>query len=343
MLALSQALERYGVPWTQIDWPIDRTALFGFDGPLDVEIGFGNGAFTADLALASPERQFIGIERSLGSLQRLFSRLQSGGIENVRVIQADASFAFDHLFGPGDVSRLFVNFPDPWPKERHHNRRLIQPAFLDLISRRLVPGGELMIGTDHEEYAAWIVEALEGQDVLTSKHDTTFVSEIPGRKPTKYEQKAREKGSRIHFFEWTNSRTTPDTRREERVEEMPNVLLEGQYDAESLLIEADLDTRNLQKAGVSVVIKPGHVYRERPEGHLLVEMMVREDAFSQHFGVSIILRPPERLLVKLSPIGYPRPTWGVKESVRLVADSLEKETGMKVISSTLADPAAAAD
>ena len=336
MIALSTALHQYSVPWTQIDWPLNRTTLFGFDGPLDVEIGFGNGAFLADLAQAHPERQFVGIERSLGSLQRLFSRLYANRIEDVRVIQADASFAFDCLFGPGDVSRLFVNFPDPWPKERHHSRRLIQPPFVDLVSRRLSPDGELMIGTDHADYAEWIIAVLEGQIALTSKHDSTYVSEIPGRKPTKYEQKAREIGSKIHFFEWKNASKSVESSKEERIEDMPNVLLKGSYDAESLLKDVDLETVTLENRGVVVVLKPGHVYREHPEGHLMVEMMVREDAFSQHFGVSVILRPPEKLLVKLSPIGYPRPTWGVKEAVRYIYEKLAESAGVTVTSSTLA-------
>ena len=335
MIALSAALYRYSVPWTQEDWPLDRTALFGFDGPLDVEIGFGNGAFLADLAQALPDRQFVGIERSLGSLHRLFARLYANQIENVRVIQADASFAFDKLFGPGDVSRLFVNFPDPWPKERHHSRRLIQPPFVDLVSRRLSIDGELMIGTDHADYAAWIIEVLEGQGALVSKHDSTYVSEIPGRKPTKYEQKARAIGSRIHFFEYVKNGAVSESAHEERIEDMPNVVLEGRYDPDRLLDET-IDTVKLENEGVVVVVKPGHIYREQPDGHLLVEVMVREDAFSQHFGVSVILRPPKKVLVKLSPIGYPRPTWGVKQAVRLVSEALVRHTGMKVASSTLA-------
>ena len=334
MIALSTALHRYSVPWTQVDWPLDRTALFGLEGPLEVEIGFGNGAFLADLAQANPEKQFVGIERSLGSLHRLFARLYTHQIENVRVIQAEASFAFDRLFGPGHVSRLYVNFPDPWPKERHHSRRLIQPGFVDLVSRRLCEDGELMIGTDHADYAAWIVEVLEGQDALVSKHPTTSVSDIPGRKPTKYEQKAREIGSRIHFFEYRKCGAVIDTVSEERIEDMPNVVLAGPYDPDRLLGEA-IDTVKLENEGVVVVVKPGHIYREQPEGHLLVEVMVREDAFSQHFGVSVILRPPEKVLVKLSPIGYPRPTWGVKQAVRLVSESIVRKTGMEVASSTL--------
>jgi tRNA (guanine-N7-)-methyltransferase len=334
LISLSKGLQTYSIPWKQLDWPLDLESLFGFGGPLDVEIGFGNGAFLADLAAASPERQFIGIERSLGSLTRLFSRLVSNEVQNVRVIQADASFILDRLFGPEDISGLFMNFPDPWPKERHHPRRLIQPAFIRLVARRLVPDGELMIGTDHEDYARWITEVLEGQSDLASKHPTTFVSNIPGRKPTKYEQKAREIGSQIHFFQWKRAKSIQEARKEERVDEMPNVLLEGPFDPDALLSNLATRVWKFDNEGI-VVVKTRNIYREQPSGHLLIEIMVREDAFSQHFGVSAIPRPPNRVLVKLSPIGYPRPTWAVKQAVKLVSELIVKETGIQVVSSNL--------
>ena len=342
MISLSRGLHRYTIPWTQLDWPLDLRTIFGFDGPLDVEIGFGNGAFLADLAKASPERQFVGIERSLGSLTRLFSRLVRDDIQNVRVIQADASFILGRLFGPEDVSRLFINFPDPWPKERHHPRRLIQPDFMKLVSRRLCPDGEVMIGTDHADYAEWIIEVLEGQADLVSKNPTTYVSDIPGRKPTKYEQKAREIGSRIHFFVWERANTVTEHRFEERVDEMPNVLLEGSFHTESLLDKFGDQAWKFEREDL-VVVKVGSVYREKPEGHLLVETMVREGAFSQHFGISVIVRPPGRLLVKLSPIGYPRPTWGVKQAVRLVSELILAKTDVTVVSSNIPDAEASAD
>ena len=338
VIPLSQALDRYSIDWMQFDWPLDRTSVFGFDGALDVEIGFGNGAFLADLARHSPERQFFGIERSLGSLTRLFSRLERDTIQNVRVIQADASFAFDHLFGPGDVSRLFLNFPDPWPKERHHSRRLIQPSFVERVSCRLGEDGELFIGTDHCDYATWITEVLESQSALRSKHDTTFVSEIPGRRPTKYEQKAREAGSKIRFYEWVKNPAPLDAVREEKIEDMPNALLEGEIDVKDLMKDLGSKTWKLKDQGVIVVVKLGHIYREEPSGNLLLEVMVREDAFSQHFGIVAVQRPPNRLLVKLSPIGYPRPTWGVKQAVRLVSERLIERANLTVVSSTLAEP-----
>jgi tRNA (guanine-N7-)-methyltransferase len=342
LISLSKGLQTYCIPWKQQDWPLDLEPFFGFDGPLDVEIGFGNGAFLVDLAASSPARQFVGIERSLGSLTRLFSRLARDDVQNVRVIQADASFILDRLLGPEDISRLFVNFPDPWPKERHHPRRLIQPDFIKLVARKLVPDGELMIGTDHADYAEWITDVLEGQTDLASKHATTFVSEIPDRKPTKYEQKAREIGSPLHFFVWKSANSIQEARREERVDEMPNVLLEGSFDPNALLNNLGGKTWKLDSEGI-VVVKTSNVYREHPSGHLLVEVMVREDAFSQHFGVSAILRPPHRLLVKLSPIGHPRPTWGVKQAVKLVSEMIIEETGLQVVSSNLPDLAPATE
>jgi len=338
LIPLSAGLQAYAIPWTKVDWPLDRTTVFGFDGPLDVEIGFGNGDFLTDLAIASPGRQFIGIERSLRSLIRLFARLDRHDIRNVRVIQADASFILDRLFGPEDISRLFVNFPDPWPKERHHGRRLIQSGFIKLVSRRLCRDGELMVGTDHEDYSEWITNVLEGQTDLVSKNDTSSIPQIPGRKPTKYEQRAREIGSRIHFFVWKPATTVDEEKREERVEDMPNVSLEGSYVAAELLSDIDNKTWKLNNDGIDVVVKLGSVYRELPSGNLLVEVIVQEDAFSQRFGVSVILRPSNKLLVKLSPIGYPRPTWGVKQAVRLVCELLLEDAEVHVTYSNLSDP-----
>ena len=336
MISLSKGLQKFCIPWKQLDWPLGLHSNFGFEGPLDVEIGFGNGAFLVELAMASPERQFIGVERSLGSLTRLFSRLVRDDVQNVRVIQADASFVLDRLFGPEDVSRLFVNFPDPWPKERHHPRRLIQPDFVKLIGRRLAADGEVMIGTDHAKYAEWITEVLEGQTDLVSKNATTFVSEISGRKPTKYEQKAREIGSRIHFFAWKRATPVHETRREERVDEMPNVLLEGSFDTNALENCLGEKVWKFDQEEM-VVVRTANIYREQPSGHFLVEVMVREGAFSQHFGVSVILRPSNRLLVKLSPIGFPRPTWGVKQAVKLVSELILEAADVKVVSSNLPD------
>ncbi|MEE2753285.1 MAG: hypothetical protein VX910_04825 [Candidatus Latescibacterota bacterium] len=135
---------------------------------------------------------------------------------------------------------------------------------------------------------------------------------------------------------WENKSVARDVTKPEQIDDMPNVRLEGAYNPQDLLNGTLPEARKLVHDGVVVVVKPRHVYRERPEGHVLVEVMVREGAFAQHFGVSVILRSPKRLLVKLSPIGYPRPTWGVKEAVRLVAETLMAETGVTIASSTLA-------
>ena len=127
--------------------------VFRFYGPLHAEIRFGNGAFVSGLAQSLTGRHFLGIERSLRYLQWLLACLHASQTENALVIQADASFIFDRLIGLGDVARMFVNSLDPKPKDRHYNCRLIPPAFVDLVSRQLSPGGELIIGTDHVDNA----------------------------------------------------------------------------------------------------------------------------------------------------------------------------------------------
>ena len=188
---LSLALHRYLVPWEHRDWPVDWNREFGSAAPLVLEAGFGNGDFLADLARRRPESDHVGIELSWGSVQRLVRRADAGELGNLRVLQGDAVFLVDRLFASGSLSGAYVNFSDPWRKPRHHRRRLVRPDFVALLATRLAPGAETIIATDHAEYADWIAEVLESQTALVPALGATRVGEIPGRRPTRYESKAR--------------------------------------------------------------------------------------------------------------------------------------------------------
>lgn len=336
---LSTQLREYLIEWPALDWPIDWTLVFGRTAPIDVEIGFGNGGFLAELAAARPEHDFVGVERSLASVQRVFKRIERAGLKNVRLVLGDAVFVVEQLFGPHAIAQLYVNFPDPWPKERHHGRRLIRPVFLDLVGRRLVRNGEVMVATDHPNYAEWIEEAFQAQSALVSVHATPSVASIPGRNPTKYEQKAKDVGATIRYFEWRNAKGKGGEARIERFGEMPNVILRGTFDAARLSKAVGPLVWKGERDGVTVVVKIGETFQETERGHLLVEAMVREGGFAQHLAITVIHRPPSQLLVKLSPIGHPRPTWGVKQTIARVTEKLcEAFPGLKVSSSTLGEP-----
>ena len=336
-LPLSEAIVRYEVPWLALDWPVAWDDFFGRCGPLVAEIGFGNGGFLVEQADRHPDANFVGIERALGSLQRLFKRVERSALDNVRAVQGDAAFVVRRLFGPATIDRVYINFPDPWHKKAHHSRRLIQPGFVQVLAERLVAGGTVTIATDQAAYGEWISEVLEGQSALRSCLGPTYVGELPGRNPTKYEQKALAAGVPIRYFVWERAGggLSPSVRIE-KVGDMPNIILEGAFHRDKLL--GDLTPRSWQTRhdGVTVLVKLGEVYGELQTGHRLVEALVKEGELTQNFGISVIHRPNGHLLVKLSAVGHPRPTWGVKEAVWRVAQLVMAQfPHMRVVKTTV--------
>jgi tRNA (guanine-N7-)-methyltransferase len=133
----------------RLPWPMDWTAVFPRPAPLLLEIGFGNADFLLDLAQNRPEANVIGVELSLPSLRKGAKKLATAVLSNACVLQGDAKLVLWTLFTPGSLAEVYINFPDPWPKERHHERRLINGRFLHLLATRMPPDGRLDIATDH--------------------------------------------------------------------------------------------------------------------------------------------------------------------------------------------------
>jgi tRNA (guanine-N7-)-methyltransferase len=169
--------------------------------PLVVEIGFGRGEFLLALAAERPERAFLGVEYSGKRVLKMARRVARSGLANLRLIQASGEDVVQELLAPGSVETFWINFPDPWPKKRHHRRRLIQPAFVAALALRLVPGGALQVATDDVAYAEWIAEVLAGEPRLENAlAPAPFAREVPGRKATAYELEWRAEGRPLHFF-----------------------------------------------------------------------------------------------------------------------------------------------
>ena len=146
----------------------DLDAVFGRAAPKVVEIGFGMGGATADIAQARPDTDYLGVEvhgPGVGSLLKLVEERQLG---NVRVIQHDAVEVFTHMLAPASLDGVHVFFPDPWHKKRHHKRRLIQPAFVAQLASKLLPGGYIHCATDWQPYAEQMLEVLSGEPLLAN-------------------------------------------------------------------------------------------------------------------------------------------------------------------------------
>lgn len=139
--------------WTEL---LSFEKLFPARAPLEVEIGCGKGRFLAARACAHPSINFLGIDKLLKRLRKTDKKITRAGLTNVRLIKIDASYAFEKLLPESSVSALYIFFPDPWPKRRHHRRRLFSPEFMDSLCRVIVQGGNIYLATDHSEYSEWI-------------------------------------------------------------------------------------------------------------------------------------------------------------------------------------------
>ncbi|WP_374726647.1 tRNA (guanosine(46)-N7)-methyltransferase TrmB [Nocardia kruczakiae] len=193
------------------DEPLDAAAWFGRTAPLIIEIGCGTGTATAAMAQAEPQFDLIGIEVYKPGLAQLVQRIEREGIENIRLLRGDAVDVLEHMIAKDSLAGVRVFFPDPWPKARHHKRRLLQPATMTLIASRLQRGGILHVATDHAGYAEHIAEVGAGEPQLVGLNEATGGdAEHPGtdtvigleRPVTKFESKAHRAGSAITEFIW---------------------------------------------------------------------------------------------------------------------------------------------
>jgi len=172
----------------------DFSQGFGREAPLVLEIGFGMGETTAKIASDRPHDNFLGVEVFQAGAGALAKRIDTLGLTNVRIIQHDAVEVVRDMIAPDSLAGVHVYFPDPWPKKRHHKRRLIQPAFVSLLASRIAPGGYLHCATDWEHYADQMLEVLSGEPMLENTAGTGF-AERPGWRPqTKFETRGLRLG-----------------------------------------------------------------------------------------------------------------------------------------------------
>src|SRR5688572_25922257 len=186
--------------------PLDWGVVFGSPGPVEIEIGSGKGTFLVESAAARPDHRFLSIEWALPYAEHIRDRVRRRGLENVRVARADASRFLGEHVRPGSVRAIHVYFPDPWPKKRHHKRRLMQPGFVSAAAEALEDGGELRFVSDHAEYFEEARAALAAEPSL----EEAPVPEGEMTDLTNYERKYRAEGRPIHRARFVKRRAAAD-------------------------------------------------------------------------------------------------------------------------------------
>lgn len=317
----------------QLPWPADWPALFGRPGALIIEIGFGSGLFLADLARRRPEANVLGLEISVPALRKAARKIERGGLGNVRLLQADAPSALQALCAPGSVAATILNFPDPWPKDDHRDRRLIDGDFLHLLATRMAMGGPLDIATDHEAYAAQITACLLASPWFESRLDAPFVYEDAGRVATKYEQVARAEGRRPRYFKWRrNAAPAEDHYPFPQELPMPHVVLRLPAGLEAIGRRFQPESVELESAVARYV----DVYHSLQHDSLLIETYLNEGPVRQRLGLEVRARPSGEIVISLAEIGFPRATPGVHQAIGHLVDRLrEAFPSLVVVHTTL--------
>jgi tRNA (guanine-N7-)-methyltransferase len=189
--AYEMLMPRFGVPFSP-DF-VDLEAVFGRKAPKILEIGFGMGETTARIAAEHPENDYLGVEVHIPGVGALLKRIDEQALTNIRVIRHDAVEVVNAMLAPASLAGIHLFFPDPWPKKRHHKRRLLQPAFAELLASRLAPGGYLHAATDWQEYAEHMLATLSQVASLENPHGG-FAVRPAARPETKFETRGRRLG-----------------------------------------------------------------------------------------------------------------------------------------------------
>ena len=312
-------------PWRRYRFPIDWDAQFESAGPLHLEIGFGDGRYTVRRAKDAPEGRFVGLEISSASLQRALRKVRTQELDNVRLLKIGANFAVRHLFAPHSLQTVTVNFPDPWPKARHEDNRLLRAPFFELAASRLQPGGKVLLATDHPDYLAFAQTEAQKTDLYT-----LYETEPPAAVfETKYALKWKSQGKPLHYqvFEYRGGET-PLYPPLERDETMPHALLTG-------TLPTSLETfekRVVPYAAGHVILHEVLRGVSADEGErLLVRATVDEPDLKQGLLVVVNRREGDELIVRLEPFGDPVITKTARGAVHAVTEwLLTLPTGIRV-------------
>lgn len=309
------------LPWRQHTFPIDWQQEFKRDTPLHLEVGFGDGRFTLRRAIEQPEQNFVALEISTTSISRLLHKLRKAKIENVRMLKLGAQFAVKHLFDKGALESITVNFPDPWPKDKHVDHRLLQRSFYYVAANRLRTGGTIRLATDHSEYLAFAKEEAVASNVFTLREEVAPEAVFA----TKYALKWKSQGKPLYYqvFESLGS-DAPLTDIERS--SMPHTLLTGQLPKNPEFTKQVLPYEDgyvivhelLQSLGSDNDEDINDISKER----WLFRVTIDEPDLKQQVLIIAKRREDDEYIVRFEPFGDPVLTKAARGAVHAVTEWL---------------------
>jgi tRNA (guanine-N7-)-methyltransferase len=321
-------------PWRQHAFPINWQKEFNNDHPLHLEVGFGDGRFTLRRAVEEPEQNYVALEISTTSISRLLHKLRKAKITNVRMLKLGAQFAVKHLFATSSLESITVNFPDPWPKDRHVDHRLLQRSFYYVAANRLKLGGTIRLATDHPEYLAFAKEEAVASNVFTLRDEVAPEAVFA----TKYALKWQAQGKPLYYQVFASQGSdapATDIHSATTIERsaMPHALLTGQLPKDAIftkqvtpyedgyIIVHEL-LQSLGTEGESLEVEPIH-HKER----WLFRVTIDEPDFKQQVLIVVNQRGANDLgayeyIVRFEPFGDPVLTKAARGAVHAVTEWL---------------------
>ncbi len=277
-------------------------------GAWHLEVGFGDGRFWTMHHASEGNANYLGVEISGISVLKARARLRDANVQNAILSRLAAEFVVRNIVPMHALSRVYVNFPDPWPKARHEDARLLQVGFLEMLSTRLVPNGELWLTTDHPGYFEFgLLNA-----TATDLYDVTQPDPPPAALETKYALKWRDMSLPIHHARFRKRAESARTFTPLEVHEMPHAVLRGS------LPQTNLEKIVLHGKNHTVIL----LERYLSDSRIVVLARVEEEKLTQEILIAALRRDDGEVIVGLEPFGSPLITTGVKAAVGAVTDWL---------------------
>jgi len=292
-------------------FPLDWSQIFGRKSKIVVEIGFGNGEFLAEMARKYPEKDFVGFEVSITSFVKAQKKFKKYGLTNVKLVKVDGRFGLRELFPDNSVEKVYVNFPCPWPKKRHENRRITSHDFMQTLSAVLEMDGTLEFATDEEWYAKEVREAFDTSEYFVVD---SFVENFQREVETRYERKWKSQGKRTFLIIARKIRHGAVKRLLEGKNTVAHVTFEGTVSWEKL---KSLEGKVFKNKNKVFVVK--RVYRD--SGYLLKVISTDEGDFRQIYYLDLSGKNG-RWILKLDDGSDPYRTPAMKWSLRKIAEEL---------------------